>query len=222
MSFRQLIWDDILNTYQIALNDRTGYRATESIHGMLALTPLLQDRLSPLIKPHISGLTLILYSSKTPKKLKIDAEPNQIYHIRLLDGEGVLEQTETVPFDQLMERLQSLLEYLYYSPRNLNFAFETDYDTQILYETIAHFLTHFFDHSEDDALRMINEYIPKWRDYRDDDFYYHRGEYESAIRIHYAIDLGLDENFYQEWAIKNDFWHHVPPYAKAYIHDLYF
>lgn len=87
-----------------------------------------------------------------------------------------------------------------------NFSFSIDDDTKIIFDATVWCLKKFFKHSDESAIRAVNNYYVKNKDRFDnsdwgDDFYHYEGPFSIALRINYSEVLGLGVDLGEEFAI---------------------
>jgi hypothetical protein len=99
------------------------------------------------------------------------------------------------------------------------FSFQTDDDTSRLLEVTAWCLEKYFQYSSIDAIEAINKYYDLR--FHDDDFYHHEGAYWIALRVHYAMQVNGDRNWFDQWRIDHGYTS-TPSEALAYFQQHYF
>src|SRR6266481_5745999 len=103
----------------------------------------------------------------------------------------------------------------------MEFEFIADEDTERLFEIAVYFLQQYFGYSQEDAVRLVNDYY-KLREHQHDDDYYHReGSFQIAVQVHYFTGLRKDPGHFPQWKRENGLIN-APRAAVDYFKEHYF
>lgn len=100
------------------------------------------------------------------------------------------------------------------------FDFESDEDTEKLFEVVSWCLQRYFSHTPESALRTINHYYNEYRSSRSDDFYHHEGPYWVALLIHYCEDLRGEAGQFHAWRVQSGY-QSIPAEVHEYFRTHY-
>ncbi len=106
----------------------------------------------------------------------------------------------------------------------ISFSFTSENETTRLFEIVVWCLKKYFEHTQESAIKAVNEYYTKNLNRIDDDFYHQEMPFRVALRIQYSevskkgSDRSLD--FYN-WIRESGF-NKTPYEALAYFRKNYF
>lgn len=102
----------------------------------------------------------------------------------------------------------------------MNFNFETDEDTVLLFEMVVWCLVKYFGHTEETSVGLVNDFCNKAKSRWEDDFYHHETPFRVAARIHYVSFMKGNNSEFADWVLTSK-WGKPPQEAIDYYKRVF-